>query len=130
MYADNLTDSMKRAIDETNRRREKQVAYNRAHGVDPQPLRKRIADITDLIAQESDDTDQLIGSKKTNMPIGVHSKSLAEMPQKELLGLIESLTEQMRNAASALHFELAARLRDEISELKKELRSMNDAGVK
>ena len=130
MYADNLTDSMKRAIDETNRRREKQIAYNRAHGVDPQPLRKRIADITDLIAQESDDTDQLIGSKKTNMPIGVHSKSLAEMPQKELLGLIESLTEQMRNAASALHFELAARLRDEISELKKELRSMNDAGVK
>ena len=130
MYADNLTDSMKRAIDETNRRREKQVAYNRDHGVDPQPLRKRIADITDLIAQESDDTDQLIGSKKTNMPIGVHSKSLAEMPQKELLGLIESLTEQMRNAASALHFELAARLRDEISELKKELRSMNDAGVK
>ncbi|NBY38877.1 MAG: excinuclease ABC subunit UvrB [Actinobacteria bacterium] len=130
MYADNLTDSMKRAIDETNRRREKQVAYNREHGVDPQPLRKRIADITDLIAQESDDTDQLIGSKKTNMPIGVHSKSLAEMPQKELLGLIESLTEQMRNAASALHFELAARLRDEISELKKELRSMNDAGVK
>lgn len=130
MYADNLTDSMKRAIDETNRRREKQVAYNRKHGVDPQPLRKRIADITDLIAQESDDTDQLIGSKKTNMPIGVHSKSLAEMPQKELLGLIESLTEQMRNAASALHFELAARLRDEISELKKELRSMNDAGVK
>jgi excinuclease ABC subunit B len=130
MYADNLTDSMKRAIDETNRRREKQVAYNREHGVDPQPLRKRIADITDLIAQESDDTDQLIGSKKTNMTIGVHSKSLAEMPQKELLGLIESLTEQMRNAASALHFELAARLRDEISELKKELRSMNDAGVK
>ena len=130
MYADNLTDSMKRAIEETNRRRDKQITYNKEHGVDPQPLRKRIADITDLIAQESDDTDALISKKKNPVTVGVHSKALGEMPQNELLGLIESLTEQMRNAASALHFELAARLRDEISELKKELRSMNDAGVK
>lgn len=130
MYADNLTDSMKRAIEETNRRRDKQIAYNAAHGIDPQPLRKRIADITDLIAQESDDTDALINKKKPTVAIGVHSKKLAEMPQQELMGLIESLTEQMRNAAAALHFELAARLRDEISELKRELRSMNDAGVK
>ena len=130
MYADNLTDSMKRAIEETNRRRDKQITYNKEHGVDPQPLRKRIADITDLIAQESDDTDALISKKKNSVTVGVHSKALGEMPQNELLGLIESLTEQMRNAASALHFELAARLRDEISELKKELRSMNDAGVK
>ena len=130
MYADNLTDSMKRAIEETNRRRDKQITYNKEHGVDPQPLRKRIADITDLIAQESDDTDALISKKKNPVKVGVHSKALGEMPQNELLGLIESLTEQMRNAASALHFELAARLRDEISELKKELRSMNDAGVK
>ena len=130
MYADNLTDSMKRAIEETNRRRDKQITYNKEHGVDPQPLRKRIADITDLIAQESDDTDSLISKKKSQASVGVHSKALGEMPQNELLGLIESLTEQMRNAASALHFELAARLRDEISELKKELRSMNDAGVK
>lgn len=130
MYADNLTDSMKRAIEETNRRRDKQITYNKEHGVDPQPLRKRIADITDLIAQESDDTDSLISKKKSQVSVGVHSKALGEMPQNELLGLIESLTEQMRNAASALHFELAARLRDEISELKKELRSMNDAGVK
>ncbi len=129
MYADNLTDSMKRAIEETNRRRDKQITYNKEHGVDPQPLRKRIADITDLIAQESDDTDALISKKKNSVTVGVHSKALGEMPQNELLGLIESLTEQMRNAASALHFELAARLRDEISELKKELRSMNDAGV-
>ena len=130
MYADNLTDSMKRAIEETNRRRDKQITYNKEHGVDPQPLRKRIADITDLIAQESDDTDALMSKKKNSVTVGVHSKALGEMPQNELLGLIESLTEQMRNAASALHFELAARLRDEISELKKELRSMNDAGVK
>ena len=130
MYADNLTDSMKRAIEETNRRRDKQITFNKEHGVDPQPLRKRIADITDLIAQESDDTDALISKKKNSVTVGVHSKALGEMPQNELLGLIESLTEQMRNAASALHFELAARLRDEISELKKELRSMNDAGVK
>ena len=130
MYADNLTDSMKRAIEETNRRRDKQITYNKEHGVDPQPLRKRIADITDLIAQESDDTDALMSKKKNPVTVGVHSKALGEMPQNELLGLIESLTEQMRNAASALHFELAARLRDEISELKKELRSMNDAGVK
>ncbi len=130
MYADNLTDSMKRAIDETNRRRDKQIAYNVSHGIDPQPLRKRIADITDLIAQESDDTENLLSKKKSTVAVGVHAKSLGEMPQKELLGLIESLTDQMRYAASALHFELAARLRDEISELKRELRSMNDAGVK
>jgi excinuclease ABC subunit B len=133
MYADNITDSMARAIDETNRRRAKQVAYNEAHGIDPQPLRKKIADITDLIAEESDDTTALLsGSKKrsiTETPVGVHAKSLVALPRTELLGLIDSLTEQMRNAASELQFELAARLRDEIKELKRELRAMEEAGI-
>ena len=133
MYADNLTDSMTRAIDETNRRRTKQIAYNEAHGLDPQPLRKKIADITDLIAQESDDTTALLaGTKKraiTETPVGVHAKSLVALPRTELLGLIDSLTEQMRNAAAELHFELAARLRDEIKELKRELRAMEEAGI-
>ena len=133
MYADNLTDSMKRAIDETNRRRAKQIAYNQAHGLDPQPLRKKIADITDLITEESDDTNALLaGSKKrgiTETPVGVHAKSLVALPRTELLGLIDSLTEQMRNAAAELQFELAARLRDEIKELKRELRAMEEAGM-
>ena len=133
MYADNLTDSMTRAIDETNRRRAKQIAYNESHGLDPQPLRKKIADITDLIAQESDDTTSLLaGNKKRGMtetPVGVHAKSLVALPRTELLGLIDSLTEQMRNAAAELQFELAARLRDEIKELKRELRAMEEAGM-
>ncbi|MFM8843576.1 MAG: excinuclease ABC subunit UvrB [Actinomycetota bacterium] len=133
MYADNLTDSMTRAIDETNRRRAKQIAYNQSHGLDPQPLRKKIADITDLIAQESDDTTSLLaGNKKRGMtetPVGVHAKSLVALPRTELLGLIDSLTEQMRNAAAELQFELAARLRDEIKELKRELRAMEEAGM-
>jgi excinuclease ABC subunit B len=133
MYADNLTDSMTRAIDETNRRRAKQIAYNQAHGLDPQPLRKKIADITDLITEESDDTNALLaGGKKrgiTETPVGVHAKSLVALPRTELLGLIDSLTEQMRNAAAELQFELAARLRDEIKELKRELRAMEEAGM-
>lgn len=132
MYADNLTDSMKRAIDETNRRRAKQVAYNLEKGVDPQPLRKRIADITDLITKESEDTDELLKTGKPNgaAATGVHNKSRVALPRQELLNLIESLTAQMRNAASGLLFELAARLRDEIGDLKRELRDMETAGVK
>ena len=132
MYADNITDSMSRAIDETNRRREKQVAYNKEHGIDPTPLRKRIADITEMLVRESEDTGELLASsrKRSSAPVGIHTKSLIQRPQEELLGLIESLTEQMREAASQLHFELAARLRDEIAELKRELRDMGIAGVK
>ena len=134
MYADNLTDSMKNAIDETNRRRAKQIAYNDAMGIDPQPLRKKIADITDLIERESVDTENLIGSGRrrgvSETPVGVHAKSLVALPRAELLGLIESLTEQMRNAAAELQFELAARLRDEIKELKRELRSMDEGGIR
>ena len=132
MYADNITDSMMRAIDETNRRREKQVAYNKEHGIDPKPLRKRIADITEMLVRESEDTSDLLASsrKRSSAPVGLHTKSLVQRPQEELLGLIESLTEQMREAAGQLHFELAARLRDEIAELKRELRDMGIAGVK
>jgi len=133
MYGDNLTDSMKNAIDETNRRRAKQESYNKEHGIDPAPLRKKIADITDLIEKESEDTAKLIPTGKrgaSETPVGVHAKSLVALPRAELLGLIDSLTEQMRNAAAELQFELAARLRDEIRELKRELRSMDEGGVK
>ena len=132
MYADNLTDSMIKAIDETNRRREKQVAYNVEHGVDPQPLRKKIADITDSIAKEEDDSEKLIARAKriTSMPaIGQNAKELGKLPREELMGLISALTEQMRASAESLQFELAARLRDEIHELKRELRGMEGAGA-
>ena len=129
MYADNITDSMRKAIDETNRRRAKQIAYNKERGVDPQPLRKRISDITELIAKEEADTDLLLaGKNRSQTPaIGVHAKSLTSLPRQELLALIESLTDQMRSAASELQFELAARLRDEIKDLKRELRAMEEA---
>ena len=120
MYADNITKSMAKAIDETNRRRAKQVAYNLERGVDPQPLRKKIADITDLINRESEDTDALLSASgrsaaRSRTPaIGIHTKTL---------------TDQMRSAAGDLQFELAARLRDEIKDLKRELRGMETAGV-
>lgn len=135
MYADNLTKSMSQAIDETNRRREKQVAYNFERGIDPQPLRKKIADITDLISREVADTEQLANTQDRgsrthkSVAIGVHAKNLASLPRQELMALIESLTDQMKLAASDLQFELAARLRDEIRELKRELRGMEEAGT-
>jgi excinuclease ABC subunit B len=133
MYADNMTKSMVKAIDETNRRRAKQVAYNLERGVDPQPLRKKIADITDLINRESDDSDELLSTNKKNQKnapaIGLYSKNLGSLPRQELLALIGSLTDQMRSAAGDLQFELAARLRDEIKELKRELRAMDEAGI-
>jgi len=134
MYADRITDSMAKAIDETNRRRAKQVAYNLERGVDPQPLRKKIADITDLIARESEDTAELLshekgGAKKIGASAGIYDKSSISLPRKDLIALIGSLTDQMRNAASELQFEVAARLRDEIKILKKELRMMEEAGV-
>ena len=134
MYADRITDSMAKAIDETNRRRAKQVAYNLERGVDPQPLRKKIADITDLINRESEDTEELLshekgGAKKVGASAGIYDKSSISLPRKDLIALIGSLTDQMRNAASELQFEVAARLRDEIKILKKELRMMEEAGV-
>src|SRR5680860_804657 len=141
MYADKITPSMAHAIDETNRRRAKQVAYNVAKGVDPMPLRKRIADITDLINREDADTAALIGGGrqqsrgKTPVP-GMGSRErrperhlkLASVPAKDLADLIQQLSDQMHSAAGELQFELAARLRDEIGDLKKELRGMKRAG--
>ena len=125
MYADSITPAMAQAIDETNRRRAKQVAYNAEHGIDPTPLRKKIADITDLITKEALDTEGLGGK----VPSSGIAKSAHSMQRQELIGLIESLTDQMKLAASDLHFELAARFRDEIRELKKELRGMEEAGT-
>jgi excinuclease ABC subunit B len=143
MYADSITPSMRKAIDETNRRREKQVAYNLERGVDPQPLRKRIADILDDIVRGNE--GELIGGSgraqsrgKTPVPgmasksptAGQHAAELAGMPKAELALLIQQLQDQMHDAAAELHFELAARLRDEVNELKKEFRAMDAAGVK
>ena len=121
MYADKITPSMAKAIDETNRRRAKQVAYNKEMGVDPQPLRKKIADITDMLSREEEDTAKLFIAEK--------SQSRKHTPSGDLVSLIQDLSEQMRAAASELQFELAARLRDEISDLKKELRGMQSAEV-
>jgi excinuclease ABC subunit B len=136
MYADNITRSMALAIDETNRRRAKQVAYNLERGVDPQPLRKKIADITDLINRESEDTSDLLASEKgsgkgagAGLSVGLNARGVVSLPRKDLIALIGSLTDQMRSAAADLQFEVAARLRDEIRILKKELRSMEEAGV-
>ena len=134
MYGDNLTESMRRAIDETTRRREKQVAYNRKLGVDPQPLQKKIIDITDQIEREELDTAELIaelgkakGRKATAVPLR-SNRGIAAMAQDEILAVVLDLDAQMRHAASELQFELAARLRDEIAELKHELRQMKKAG--
>ncbi|MEX0913696.1 MAG: excinuclease ABC subunit UvrB [Demequina sp.] len=129
MYADRVTDSMESAIDETNRRRDKQIAYNKAAGVDPMPLRKRIGDITDMLAREEADTAQTLEqAKKATATSRGRTPAQGSTPPEELTALIEDLSEQMRIAAGELHFEIAARLRDEIAELKKELRQMLGAG--
>ncbi len=148
MYADKVTPSMEKAIDETNRRRAKQVAYNTEHGIDPTPLRKKIGDILDSIVREDADTAELIGgagrqrsrgktpvpglsskvSAKAGSEVGRHAADLADMPAIDLAELIQQLTDQMHAAAAELQFELAARLRDEIRELKRELRGMHEAG--
>src|ERR1700728_599045 len=146
MYADKITDSMQRAIDETNRRRAKQIAYNEAHGIDPQPLRRKIADILDQVYREADDTEAVgIGGSGRNASRGrraqgapgrairaggVEGRDTASMPRAELADLIKDLTEQMMAAARDLQFELAARFRDEIADLKIELRGMDAAGLK
>ncbi|MFD9432551.1 excinuclease ABC subunit UvrB [Streptomyces sp. NPDC060002] len=155
MYADKITPGMERAIEETNRRREKQVAYNTANGIDPQPLRKKINDIVAQISREEVDTEQLLGSgyrakkdgRGTRAPVpalgdkaakGAKSRSAkgksqetvpTDRPAAELAEQIEEMTERMRAAAADLHFEVAARIRDEVSEMKKELRQMREAGL-
>ncbi|MDO5729723.1 MAG: excinuclease ABC subunit UvrB [Actinomycetaceae bacterium] len=134
MYADHITDSMKRAIDETERRRAKQIAYNEEHGIDPQPLRKKIQDVTDMLAREDIDTRELLegGYRKSvgDRPVVVPASSrqeLADLAEADLVNLIEELTAQMHAAAEDLQFEVAARLRDELKELKQELRQMRAA---
>src|SRR6187200_267571 len=144
MYADRITPSMESAIDETNRRRAKQVAYNTAHGIDPTPLRKKIADITDMLAREDENTQELLatwqgtgarGDRSRKAPVPglsrmgadkmerLHERApdTAGLPSSDLAELVQQLSEQMHAAAAELQFELAARLRDEISDLKKEL---------
>ncbi len=140
MYADNITDSMAQAIDETNRRRAIQIAYNDEHGIDPQPLRKRIDDITSMISAEDADTDELL-ARRPGRGAGRRAASAAQvaaaevdlrrpdgdLPEAELEALIAELSTAMHTAAEELKFELAARYRDEISDLKKELRGMREA---
>jgi excinuclease ABC subunit B len=139
MYADVMTDSMAKAIDETDRRREKQVAYNTLHGIDPQPLRKKIADITDQIMREAGDTAEMLSGKndssrkRATVPSlkreGVRSREgLAAQGGNDLEAIVADLTQQMLQAAGELKFELAGRLRDEVQDLKKELRQMEQAG--
>lgn len=144
MYADNITDSMRAAIDETERRREIQLAYNREHGIDPKPLRKKIADVTDMLAREEVDTAELLeGGYRRERPatdiradamaseaiedVPRSREELANMAQNDLEDLIAQLSSRMMEAAENLQFELAARLRDELAELKKELRAMKAA---
>jgi excinuclease ABC subunit B len=133
MYADTITPSMALAIEETTRRREKQVAYNVEHGIDPTPLRKRIGDITDMLAREDVDTEELLAGGYRNAKQGrrktgptVRERAGGEAAS-DLAQLIQDLTSQMHSAAEELQFELAARIRDEISDLKKELRQMSAA---
>ncbi|HWM36503.1 MAG TPA: UvrB/UvrC motif-containing protein, partial [Streptomyces sp.] len=153
MYADKVTPAMEKAIEETNRRREKQIAYNEERGLDPEPLRKKIGDIVADIAREDIDTEQLLGSgfrqeKKGSAaertgkakaptparPAGRKQRGgtevLTDRPAAELAEMIEEMTDRMRAAAAELQFEVAARLRDEVKDLKKELRQMKEAGLK
>src|SRR5690554_6216284 len=131
MYADQVTRSMAAALEETNRRRAKQIAYNEERGLDPQPLRKKIADITDVLAREQADTQELLskrdGRRRAPTP-SLRREGLAATGANDLEAIIRDLNEQMLAAADELKFELAARLRDEVSDLKKELRQMEAAG--
>ena len=136
MYADNMTDSMNEAISETMRRREIQIAYNKEHGIDPQPLRKKISDVTDMLAREQVDTQTLLEGgyrkekskqERSDATGGGRAVTSGQRAEAELAELIEELSAQMMTAAQHLQFEVAARLRDEIEDLKKELRAMKRA---
>ncbi len=145
MYADEMTDSMSKAIEETNRRREIQMAYNEEHRIDPKPLIKKISDVNDMLAKEDVDTQELLeggyrnSGKAGNSHLGLpnttpeeadrrHEEILkAGLPAQDLADLIRQLSDQMHTAAEQLQFELAARLRDEIRDLKKELRAITQA---
>ena len=136
MYADNMTDSMNEAISETMRRREIQIAYNKEHGIDPQPLRKKISDVTDMLAREQVDTQTLLEGgyrkekskrERSDASGGGRAMTSGQRAEAELAELIEELSAQMMTAAQHLQFEVAARLRDEIEDLKKELRAMKRA---
>ena len=136
MYADNMTDSMNEAISETMRRREIQIAYNKEHGIDPQPLRKKISDVTDMLAREQVDTQTLFEGgyrkekskrERSDATGGGRAVTSGQRAEAELAELIEELSAQMMTAAQHLQFEVAARLRDEIEDLKKELRAMKRA---
>ncbi|WP_420821576.1 excinuclease ABC subunit UvrB [Pseudonocardia acidicola] len=144
MYADTITDSMQHAIDETERRRAKQIAYNKEKGIDPQPLRKKIADILDLVYREAEEDAVPVGGSGRNASRGkraagepgrassgvIAGRDTTSMPRAELADLIQQMSDQMLAAARDLQFELAARLRDEIADLKKELRGMDAAGIR
>ena len=145
MYANTVTDAMSKAISETERRRKKQIEYNKEHGIDPTPLRKKISDVNDMLAKEDVDTQTLLSGgyrnagKVGNSHYGVPKEpdlsrvskekriaNVSELPKDEIMSLIKNLSEQMHVAAGQLQFELAARLRDEIRDLKKELRNMEN----
>ncbi|AWH95276.1 excinuclease ABC subunit UvrB [Dietzia psychralcaliphila] len=128
MYADSVTDAMRQAIEETDRRREKQVAYNTEHGIDPQPLRRKIADILDRVGEEKDGASSSDPRERPEL-VGARVAGQSARPRKELEKLIGEMTEQMMSAATDLRFELAGRLRDEIGELRKELKGMREAGI-
>jgi len=122
MYADSVTDSMKEAISETQRRRQIQLAYNTEHGIDPQTIRKKVTDI--LLSLRGEDQAPTTPKRERRRKV-----THPEMPTEELERLIQGLEEEMHQAAKDLRFEYAARLRDEVQELRKELRQLREAGV-
>ena len=120
MYADNVTESMKRAINETNRRRRAQSEWNEEHGIDPQTVRKRVSDILELVQTEAPKGDRRRREVEPRRPIDLEGDDLTR--------LIMSLEDEMHEAAKELRFEYAARLRDEVNELRRELREVAEAG--
>ena len=122
MYADQVTDSMRRAISETNRRRMRQMAYNDEHGIDPQTIRKRVSDILELVSTaDAPSADRRARELRRKEPL--------DLTTPDLRRLIQSLEEEMHEAAKELRFEYAARLRDEINDLRRELQELTQGSV-